>query len=118
MVQKSSVVIAVDSPERVSDALLALESTSQDTFREVCAFLEDGVPTGGPSNVVGVVGETLLEIVVGLSFSSKLANASPHRLRLPERLMLGSYVLPQEWDCPSANTVAPGLEVAREITDH
>ena len=29
--------------------------------------------------------------------------------------MLGSYVLPQEWDRPSANTVAPDPKAVQEI---
>ena len=80
--QKSPIVIAVDSPKRVSDALLALEGASQDASKEACALLEDGVPIEGPPNAVGVVGEALLEIVVGPSFSVRLANADPHRPRL------------------------------------
>ena len=36
----------------------------------------------------------------------------PRRLRLPNQLMLGSYVLSQEWDRPLANTVAPSLKAA------
>ena len=32
----------------------------------------------------------------------------------PDRLMLGSYVLPQEWGCLSTDTVAPGPEVVWE----
>ena len=31
--------------------------------------------------------------------------------------MLGLYVLPQEWDCPLADTVAPSPKAAREIID-
>ena len=62
---------------------------SQDASTEACASLEDGVLAGGPPNADGVVGEALLEIAVGLSFSTRLANAGPHRPRLPNWLMLG-----------------------------
>ena len=55
-----------------------------------------GSQLGGPSNVDGVVGEAPSEIVVGSSFLARLANADPHLPRLPDRLMLGSYVMPQE----------------------
>ena len=63
------------------------------------------------------MGEAPSETIVGLSFSVGLANAGPRRPRLPDRLMLGSYVLPQEWDRHSKDIVAPGLEAAREIID-
>ena len=36
---------------------------------------------------------------------------------MSNRLVLGSYVMSQEWDSPSADTVAPGLEAAGEIID-
>ena len=63
------------------------------------------------------MGEAPSETVVGPFFSAKLANANPRRPRLHDRLMLGSYVLPQEWDCPSADMVASGPKAAREIID-
>ena len=47
----------MDSLERASDALLALEGASQDAFKETCSSLEDKVLAGGPPNVDGVVGE-------------------------------------------------------------
>ena len=50
-------------------------------------------PNWGPPNAVGVVGEAPLEIVVGLSFSARLANTGPRRPKLLDRLTLGSYVL-------------------------
>ena len=59
--------------------------------------------------------EALSEAVVGSSFSVRLANANPRRSRLSNQLMLGSYVLPQEWDGPSMETIANSLEAAREI---
>ena len=105
------------SLERAFDALPALEGASQDASREACASLEDGVPAEGPPNADGVMGESLSEIVVGPSFLARLANACPHRPRLPNRLMLGSYVLPKEWDNPSVDIVAPSLKAAREIID-
>ena len=73
--------------------MLALEGSSQDVSKEAYASLEDGVPAGGPPNVDGVVGEAPSEIVVGSSFLARLANSGPRRPRLPDRLMLGSFVL-------------------------
>ena len=86
----------MDSPKRAFDALPALEGASYDASKEACASLEDGVSVRGPSNVDGVVGEAPSKIAVGPSFLARLANADPYRPRLPDRLMLGSYVLPQE----------------------
>ena len=81
----------MDSLEQASDALSV--GASQDASRKACALLEDEVPAKGPPNAVGVLGEAPSEIVVGPSFSAKLANAGPCRLRLPNRLMLSLYVL-------------------------
>ena len=91
--QKSSPVIIVDSPERASDALPALEGASQDASKETYALLEDVVPTGGSPNADGVMGEVASEIAVGLSFLARLANAGPCRPRMSNQLVLGSYVL-------------------------
>ena len=105
----------MDSLEQASDALPV--GASQDASREACALLEDEVPARRPPNAVGVVGEAPSEIAVRPSFLAKLANAGPHRLRLPNRLMLRLYVLSQEWDCPLADTMAPGPEAAWEIIE-
>ena len=63
------------------------------------------------------MGEALSEIAARLSFSVRLENAGPCRPRMPNRLVLGSYVLPQEWDSPLADAVALGPEAAREVVD-
>ena len=97
---------------------MALECAALDASKEACASLEDGVPAREPHNGNRVVGEAPSEIVVGSSFSARHADAYPRKPRLPNRLMLGSYVLPQEWDCLLMDTVAPGSEAAREIIDH
>ena len=86
----------MDSLERASDALSALEGASQDSSKEACASLEDEVPAGGgggrPLNAAGVEGDACSEIAVRSLFSTRLANASLRRLRLPDRLVLGKYV--------------------------
>ena len=99
--QNSPTVITVDSPERASDALPALEGAAQEAHREACASLENGVLTGGPPNADRVVGETPLEIATKLSFSTRLANADPRRPRGPDRLVLNSPVIPMKWEQPS-----------------
>ena len=89
----------MDSLKRASVALPALEGASQDSSKEACASLEDEVPAGGGGgggggalNVAGVEGDACSEIAVRSLFSTRLANASPRRLRLPDRLVLGKYV--------------------------
>ena len=71
------VVIIVDLPEWASGPLLAFEGIAQEAPREPCASPKDGVPDRGPPDDNIAVGEALLEIVVELSFSSRLANAAP-----------------------------------------
>ena len=100
----------MDSPERAFDALPTLEGAAQDASLDACASLEDGAPTKGPPNVDKVVGEALLETVVGPSLSAKLAMVSPHRPRGTTRPMLNSPIHPMKWDQPSVDTSVPGLD--------
>ena len=53
-------VITVDSPDRASDALLALEGAAQEAPREPYASLEDGIPDKGPPNADRAIGEARL----------------------------------------------------------
>ena len=71
-VQKSSTIVALESPERASDALLALGGTAQDASKEACASLEDGIPVGGPPSTDKVVGEApSIETVVSLPLQAR-----------------------------------------------
>ena len=47
----------MDSLERASDALPALEGVAQDASQEACALMEDGILTEGPRNADRVVWE-------------------------------------------------------------
>ena len=91
---KSPTVINVDSPDRAFDAQLALEGPPWDSFREACAPSEDGIPTGGSPGAEGVVAKASLEVVVAPLFSTRLASVGPCRSRMPDRLLLSSYVPP------------------------
>ena len=84
----------MDSPDRAFDAQFALEGPPWDSFREACAPLEDGIQTGGSPGAEGVVAKASLEVVVGPSFSTRLASVGPRRPRMPDRLLLCSYVPP------------------------
>ena len=52
----------MDSPERASDALLALEGAAQEAPREACTSMEDMVLDGGPTDADRVMREAPLEI--------------------------------------------------------
>ena len=62
--------------------------------------------------------EAPLEVTATQSFSTRLASIGPHRQRMLDRLLLSSYVPPQEWVHSLANIMAPGSESTQEIIDH
>ena len=86
----------MDSPERASDALPALEGVDQDA----CASLKDGAPTRGPSNAdQGAREAPSAERAIGSPLrarQSSLATSGTYKARLPDKLVLGSYVKPTE----------------------
>ena len=86
--QKSPAVIVVNSPKRASNVLPALEGATQDASREACASLEDGAPAGGLPNVDRAVSEAP---TTKTTISPPLQTRRP-KVRLPDRLRLGSYV--------------------------
>ena len=75
---------------------LGRHSTSQDASREAYASLEDGVPVEGPPNADELVRDASSETTVRSLFLARVANAGLSRPRLPNWLMLGSYVPPQD----------------------
>ena len=111
-------LINVDSLDRAFDAQLALEGAPQDAPGESGALLEDRIPPEASSGAEGVTVEAPLDVVVDPSFLNRLASIDPRRPRMIDRLLLSSYVPLQEWVPHLADTVASGLEVAREIIDH
>ena len=50
-------VVTLDSLERASGILPALEGAAQGTSKEACASMEDGAPVGGPPDADRVVSE-------------------------------------------------------------
>ena len=73
----------MDSLERASDALSALEGATLEAPWEACASVEDGVLVVGSPNADRVVGEAPLEIAAELPFSARLASVIPYRPRGP-----------------------------------
>ena len=106
----------MDSPERASNALPALEGAAQDASREAYASQEDGALAEGPPNTYQVVSEApSTETIVGPPLQarrSSLATFNALKARLPNRLVLGSYVKPMEWARPSMDTSVPSLDAA------
>ena len=95
----------MDSLERASDALPTLEGAAQDASREACASLEDGALARGPPKDDQAVSEAFAaETTICLPLHAKWSSLiipSSRRVRLLDRLMLGSYVKPIEWGRPS-----------------
>ena len=89
------------SPERASNSLSTLEGAAQDASKEACASLEDGALVGGPPNADQVVREApYVETIVSPLLQARRSNLiipDAHKVRLPNRMVLGSYVKPMEW---------------------
>ena len=121
--QKSSVVSSdYYGLSRISlNALPALEGAAQNTSKEACVSLEDGALARGPPNTDQAVSEaptaetTICFLLQARQFNLAISNA--RIARLPDRLMLGSYVKPMEWGRPSMDTLALGPNEARSIID-
>ena len=63
------------------------------------------------------MGEAPLEIIAELSFSARLANATPLKLKGPGRLVLNSPVIPMKWEQPSLGALVPSPDTAQSIID-
>ena len=72
------------------------------------------IPAGGSPSAEGVVAKAPLEVV---ATPLKVVMAGSRRLRMPDQLLLSSYVPPKDRVHPLANTVAPGPKGSREIID-
>ena len=115
--QKSPEVINVDSLDRAFVAQSSLEGGPQDAPRKAYAPSDDGILAGGSPNAEGVVAKASLKVVAAPSFLTRLASSDPHRPRMSDRLLLSSYIPPQEWVPHLGDTVALGQEGAQEIID-
>ena len=89
----------------------------QDAPKEARAPLKDGIPVGGSPGVEGVAIEVSLEVAATSLFLTKLANTGRSRLRMLDRLLLSSYVPPEEWVPHLVDTMAHGPEGTQEIID-
>ena len=96
-----------------------METAAQEAPRATCASLEDGVLDrgGGAPDVDRVVGEAPLDVIVELSFSARLENVGPRRLKGPSRLVLNSLVISMKWEQPSTGELVPGPDTTQSIID-
>ena len=115
--QKRLIVIVVDSPERAPDSMLALEGAAQGALQEACATLEDRALAGGSPNTDQVVVEAPSEAATDPLFLARLAMVDPRKARMPDRIVLRSFVQMMEWDRPSVDTPALGPKAAQSIID-
>ena len=109
--RKDWAVISVDSPDRASNDQPVLEGTPN----EAGAPLEKGISIRGPSNVEEIGEEVPLGVVVAPRLLPRPANIKPSRKRLPDRVLMCTYVSPQERVYPPKGMVALDPQGAQEI---
>ena len=75
-----------------------------------------GAPVGGPQNADQVVSEApAAKTTIGPPLQARWSSPTildARRARLPDRLMMGLYVKPIEWSCPSVDMLAPSPDEA------
>ena len=105
----------MDSLERALDALPVFEGAAQDASREACASSEDGDTTRRVPNADQVVSEaSIVETTLRSPLQARRSSfiiPDACRARLPDRLMLGSYVKPMKWGRPSVDMPAPSIAI-------
>ena len=111
----------MNSLERASDALPSLEGTAHEASKKACASLENEALAGGLPNVDQAVSEApFAETTIGPLLQdgrSNLVIPGARKARLPDRLMLSSYVKLMEWGHPSTDTSVPGPDATQAIID-
>ena len=94
-----------------------MEGDARGTSREACASLEDKAQAGETPLAYEVANEALpTKEAGGLPPWAKwpsLALSGARKTRPPDKLILGSYVMPLEWNRPLADALTPNQEVAR-----
>ena len=80
----------MDSPDRATNDQPVLEGAPS----EAGAPLEEGIPTGAPSNVDEIEEGSSLGVADALIPPSKPVDTIPSRRMLPDQVLLSMYVLP------------------------
>ena len=96
----------MESPNLASKDQLALGVC----LNEANTPLEEGVLVASPPNVEEVGMGAPSGVVTALAPSVKSTGARPSKKRLPDRVLVSTYVLPLERVHPSMDMVAPDLE--------
>ena len=101
----------MDSPDRASNDQLVLKGAPN----EAGAPLDEGIPAGGPSNVDEIGDEAPLGVAAAPILPPRPADTEPDRKRMPDWVLLSTYVPPQERIHPPISMVAPDPKGARKI---
>ena len=112
--QKDWAITSVNSPDRASNDQSVLESAPN----EASASLKEGIPARGPLNVNEIGEEAPLGVVVAPMLQPRLADIKPNGKRLPNRVLLSTYVPPQERIHSPTGMVTLDPEGALEIIHH
>ena len=109
--QKDWAIVSVESPDLTSNDHLALG----DRLNKAGMSLEEGVPVGSSPSVEEVGEDALAGVVTALMPPPKLAGTEPSKKRLPNWVLVSTYVPPLERFHPSTSMVAPDLESMLKI---
>ena len=109
--QKDSTIISVDAPDRASNDHPILEGAPN----EAGAPLEEGIPVEGPPDVDKIGEVAPLGVAAASMLLPRPTDTESRRKRPPDRVLLSTYVPPQERIHPLMGMVAPDPEGAQEI---
>ena len=109
--QKNWAIVSVESPDLTSNDQLALG----DLLNEAGMSLEEGVPVGSSPSVEEVGEDAPAGVVTASVPLPKLASTGPSKKRLPNRVLVSTYVPSLERVHPSTGMVAPDLESMLKI---
>ena len=112
--QKDWAIISVDSPDLSFNDHSVLEGTHS----EAGTPMEEGILTGGPSNVDEIGEGAPSGVAAAPVLPPRPADIESGRKRPPDQVLLSTCFPPQERIHPPTGMVAPDLEGAWEIIHH
>ena len=110
----------MDSPERILEALSAIEGATRDASRNACTTLEDEISAGEFPLIDDAFIETsLVETIDALPQWAILAHFTVDGARRPpNRPVLNSYVKLMEWARPTKDAAAPNQETTWALINY
>ena len=93
----------MDYPDQASNDKVVLK----DAPNEADAPLEEAILVGGPSNVDEIRWEARSRVVVAPMLPPRQTDTKLSRKRMPDWVLLGTYVPLEEWIHPPMSMVAP-----------